>query len=121
MILILSLLCLFIYVFIDIKIFINCLIGFIGVYFVFLLIFFISKGGIGLGDMFYLGLFASCFGYLFTITAFVLSFWIATIVLIFPFIIGRIDKKTKIPFIPFLFIGCFISICTGIIINLIKI
>ena len=73
---------------------------------IFSIIFILSKGGIGFGDMFYLGFFASMFGYFITIFAFLFSFWIATIVLIIPYLLRKIDKKTKIPFIPFIFAGC---------------
>ena len=103
--------------FYDINIFWVCLIGYVGVIVVFLCIFFISKEGIGLGDMLYLGFFASLYGYFFSIIAFFLSFWIATAILIIPFFLKKIDKKTKIPFIPFLFIGCFITILTGFIVH----
>ncbi|HOV13005.1 MAG TPA: prepilin peptidase, partial [Spirochaetota bacterium] len=70
---------------------------------IFMIILFISKGGIGQGDMFYLCFFASMFGYIISFIAFLLSFWIATIILIIPYLLKKIDKKTKIPFLPFIF------------------
>jgi leader peptidase (prepilin peptidase) / N-methyltransferase len=75
-----------------------------------LAVFFLSKQGIGLGDMFYLAFFASLYGYALAVYAFILSFWIATAVLIIPYLKGKIDKKKKLPFSPFIFAGCIISV-----------
>ncbi len=103
--------------FYDCRIFINCFAGCIVIIIVFLLIFFISKEGIGLGDMFYLAFFSSLYGYFFSFISFLLSFWIAALVLIIPYLIKKIDKKTKIPFVPFLFMGCVFSIIIGFVLS----
>ncbi len=87
-----------------------CLVGISGTICVFLLIYFLSGRGIGLGDMFYLCFFAGLFGHIFVIIAFLAGFWTGFIVLIVPYLLKIIDNKTKIPFIPFLFFGCSISI-----------
>lgn len=96
--------------FYDINIFINCLAGYIIIGLLFTAIYFISKEGIGLGDMFYMGFFASIYGVFFSVISFFVSFWIASLVLIIPFLLKKIDSETKIPIIPFLFSGCLITI-----------
>lgn len=65
--------------------------------------------------MFYLGFFSVTFGYFFSVIAFILSFWIATVILIIPYITKKLDRQTKIPFIPFLFMGSILSISIGFI------
>lgn len=92
---------------------INCLIGYFLISMIFLIIFFISRQGIGLGDLFYLAFFASLYGYFFSILAFLFSFWIATLILIIPYFLKRINLKTKISFVPFMFTGCLIALCIG--------
>ncbi len=83
-----------------------------------MLIFFISREGIGLGDMFFLAFFSSLYGYFFSIITFLLSFWFAFLIMIFPYLLKKIDKKTKIPFIPFLFIGSILAIIIGYIMSI---
>lgn len=99
--------------FYNLNMFLNCIIGCAGVGAVFLIIFFISKGGIGLGDMFYLIFFSSLFGYVFAAMAFLLSFWSAALVIIIPLFLKRINKQTKIPMMPFLFVGCVFALLVG--------
>lgn len=84
---------------------------------IFLLIYFLSKGGIGFGDMFYIAFFSSGFGIVFGIIALILSFWIACLFVIVLLILKKINKSTKIPLIPFLFLGCLCSLCFGFIIQ----
>ena len=100
------------------NIFFICFFGYIGTIIIFLLIFIISREGIGLGAMFFVGFFASLYGYYFSVIAFLISFWFASLVLIIPYCLKKIDKKTKIPLIPFLFIGCFITIIIGFVVSI---
>ena len=99
------------------TIFINCIIGCFFIITIFLVIYFISKGGIGLGDMLYLVFFSSLYGYFFSIMAFLLSFWSAAVILLIPYLLKKIDKKTRIPLVPFLFFGCTVSILIGFIVK----
>lgn len=110
MFIILTLISLICQLFFSFNTFFSSLIGVIVTLIVFLIIYFLSKGGIGQGDMFYLTFFASMFGYLITIIAFLLSFWIAAIVLIIPYFMGKIKRNTLIPFLPFMFVGCLSSL-----------
>jgi len=87
--------------------------GVIMMIFVFSLIIYFSKGGMGLGDMFYLVLFASMFGLFYSTLAFLFSFWSATLLIIVPYMSGKIDKKIKLPFGPFIFIGCVGALVVG--------
>ncbi len=106
------------WIFTNHRIFLICLFGCIGTLIIFFIIFFISGQGIGLGDMFYFIFFASLYGYLFSIIAFLLSFWIAALILIIPYALKYINKTTKIPLIPFLFTGCSLSILIGYILKI---
>lgn len=90
--------------------FFHSLIGVILIVTTFLIILLVSKGGLGLGDMFYLGFFASMFGFIISLVAFLLSFWIATLILIIPYLTKKIGSKTKIPLLPFIFAGCICGI-----------
>lgn len=96
--------------FLDKQIFILSLFSSISFSMIFLTIYFISKEGIGLGDMLYFAFYSSIYGPLFSVITFFLSFWLATIILL-PFLISKkVNKKTKIAFTPFIFISGLISI-----------
>jgi len=66
--------------------------------------------------MFYIGFFASLYGAIFSVISFFISFWIASLVLIVPFLFKKINIDTKIPLIPFLFSGCMITIISSYLI-----
>ncbi len=100
------------------KIFFYSILGLCVVYSLFLLIYFLSRGGIGSGDMFYMGYFSTLFGFIFSIFALILSFWLATIILIIPFIQKKVNSKTRIPMIPFLFLGNVLTVIIAFIIML---
>lgn len=85
---------------------INVLIGIFIIIIIYLSIYFLTKGKTGLGDMIYFVFFSSMFGCFFSLIAFVLSYWIASAVLIIPLLLKKINMKSRIPFIPFLFSGC---------------
>lgn len=71
----------------------------------FYLIYLVTKGGIGIGDCKYTALIAVHFGYYFWIKSIFISSIIALFVTTTLYIRKKIDKKTKIPFIPFLVLG----------------
>ena len=98
------------WLFIDLRAFIYSLSGAAGIACIFLFISFVSQGGIGLGDMLYLTFYSSLFGVIFTLFSFLFSFWIATLVLIIPYKMNKLDKNTRIPFVPFLFTGSVMSL-----------
>jgi len=103
--------------FYNIKAFYYLLIGFFLIFIIFMFIYFVSSGGIGLGDMFYLFFINSIVGIFFTTIIFILTFWIATLILI-PFLITRkLDKKSKIPLIPFFFIGFWVVWLIALVID----
>lgn len=105
LLILLTIIVLIFYMALNKKVFLYSLLGLGVLYFLFLLIYFLSRGGIGLGDMFYMGFFSTLFGFIFSILALILSFWLATIILIIPLIQKKVNSKTRIPMIPFLFLG----------------
>jgi leader peptidase (prepilin peptidase) / N-methyltransferase len=114
---ILSVVLLIFELFVDRNVFFNILTGAVMSSVLFGIIIFFSKGGIGLGDMFYQIFFASLFGCFFAAAGFLFSFWIATLVLIIPFLLKKIDAKKRIPFIPFMFAGFVSVILAGLVIK----
>jgi prepilin signal peptidase PulO-like enzyme (type II secretory pathway) len=98
---------------VDWRTFLHSLSGTSVMIMIFLSIYSISGKKIGLGDMLYMALFAASFGWLLGILAFLFSFWSATLILIVPMRLARINKQTRIPFIPFQFLGCLLAILAG--------
>lgn len=103
------------WVFIKPELILNIISAVLFSFFIYILIYLLSQGRTGLGDMLYLVFYASLFGAFFTVTAFLFSYWIASIILIAPLILKKINMKSRIPFIPFLFTGGLLSISYGII------
>ena len=103
------------WIFIDLQALVYSLAGIAGLVAIFLLIYYLSgKKGIGLGDMVYLAAFSAMFGYLFSIFAFLFSFWSAALILALPLLLKKIDRQTRVPFVPFLFLGCLLSLALSL-------
>ena len=105
---------------IGITVFIHAALGSVLISVIFLSIYFISKRGIGPGDMFYLICYSSLFGAAMTVTAFLFSFWIGAAVLVIPLLLKKIGRKTRIPFVPFLFAGGVSSSILTLIIHILN-
>lgn len=105
--------------FIDFRLALSALIGVAVIVGLFLAIYFISawrlkkrglEEGIGLGDMLYLSLYAALFGHIPALAAFLFSFWLGTLTLIVPYLMGKVDRDSQIPFVPFIFAGSLLNI-----------
>lgn len=105
--------------FIDKKLFFSALAGTVVIVALFLTIYFISalllkkrgiEDGIGLGDMLYLAFYAALFGHIAAIAAFLFSFWLATLTLILPYLLGKIERDYPVPFVPFIFAGSLLNL-----------
>jgi len=81
----------------------------IAAFVVFILIYTVSKGGIGMGDCKYTAIIAFQFGYYFWLQSIVICSIAALSISVPLLILKKIDKKTRIPFIPFLTFGWFIQ------------
>lgn len=106
-------------IFISRQLFLSALIGTAVIVTLFLMIYFISalllkkrgiEEGIGLGDMLYLALYAALFGHVAAIAAFLFSFWLATLILILPYLLGKIKGDKELPFVPFIFAGSLLNL-----------
>lgn len=71
----------------------------------FLLIHIFSGKKLGMGDCKYTAVIAFNFGYFFWLQSIIYCSFIALVVSLFLLVIKKIDKKTRIPFIPFLVSG----------------
>ncbi|HBD92688.1 MAG: hypothetical protein A2015_14670 [Spirochaetes bacterium GWF1_31_7] len=88
-------------IFIDIKIFYVTFFGVLAVIIIYLIIYTLSSGGIGLGDMVFCSFLTSIFGIAAGIGVLFISNWLAAMTLL-PFILKKkVVGKTKIPMIPF--------------------
>jgi hypothetical protein len=95
------------------AVFLNILAGYMIFIIIFIILYIATKGNTGLGDLLYIIFFISGFGYFLGLTAFIISYWIATLVLFIPVILKKVNLKSEIPFIPFLFAGSLFSVCYG--------
>jgi leader peptidase (prepilin peptidase)/N-methyltransferase len=119
LLIILSAIALIVEFFLNKTAFFYCLYGIIFSAAIFFAIYLISKRGIGFGDMFYLIFYSALYGVFFTVNAFLYSFWLGALVLMIPLLLKKIDRKTRIPFVPFLFSGGFIALAASLLIKLI--
>ncbi len=74
-------------------------------FFTFVLIHFISGGKLGMGDCKYTAVIAFQFGYIFWLKSIIYCSTIALIISLILLFTKVIDRKTAIPFIPFLVLG----------------
>ncbi|MCG8571100.1 MAG: hypothetical protein MJB14_13280 [Spirochaetes bacterium] len=99
----------------DVTAFISCAIGSLFIILVFFLILLWKKNSIGWGDGVFFIFIASLFGGFFLILTFLLSFWLASLILVFFLSIKKISTKTKIPFVPFIVLGTMVTLFIGFI------
>lgn len=76
-------------------------------FFTFLLIYIVSKGKMGMGDTKYTSIIAFHFGYYFWLKSTIFCSLFALIISGFLILTKKINRKTQIPFIPFIFLGWF--------------
>lgn len=75
----------------------------------FFLIYLFSKGGMGMGDCKYTAIIAFHFGYHFWLQSIIICSITALVISITLLLTKKIDRKTRIPFIPFLVFGWIIN------------
>lgn len=73
----------------------------------------VSRESIGKGDAMIIGIIGIAIGFQETLEVLVWTFIIIAVVAIFGFLKKSINLKTKIPFIPFLFLGTIIEFVVG--------
>jgi hypothetical protein len=77
---------------------------------IFLVIYRLSGGGVGLGDLLFLLFIMTVFGLPAGLVVFIGGYWLATLFIIVPLLTGRLDRKSKIPMIPFFTLAGIIAI-----------
>ena len=97
--------------FIDRYIFYVTFFGILAVVVLYLIIYIVSSGGVGLGDMVFCSFVASIFGIAGGMSVLFLSNWLAAIALLPVYLRKKVSNRTKIPMIPFQYVsGLFIII-----------
>lgn len=77
----------------------------VGAFVTFLIVYLVSKGKMGMGDCKYTAVIAFYFGYYFWLQSILYTSVIAIIVSLVLLMLKKIDRETKIPFMPFLVSG----------------